>query len=580
VARAQLHCTGTSGKYAYFGIGDGTNSLAIGQTSSSATAFVNRSAGISAGAVIIPRTMPALPVGDYLCTITKDEAYISMTIQPAASAGQAIYGCRVKISDLPLAPTVLFFSANDTAAGGLNWGPCVIYEELAVPPLAKRSVAGVNLFGSGRPLAHWWADPTTGIGRMLHIPGDNDARVPAPLVGFLHQSLSGLASSIYTESRMANVLSALEGAGYMVVASDNGPNATTAGGTQDKYGNQAGLDDYASMIKWVRTHQNTSGLNLIAPSMGNFFAMNLLQQRIVGGITAVAGISTGYDLVAGLSNPTYHDLLLAAYSAVDDADFVTKSLLYDPARTAPYRFRGVPWRLYAGDSDTTAPIANTQAFANLILPYSPEATVVTSAGAGHLADALYQGSDMVAFFNKYNSIDDAVALSTGPNERRLLKNQPATVLQSGTDYIEKYEIVSDGSSSSGWPNRREIYCTPVGGGAPRLVQYENEYGERRLNARQNTVLWRAFAKEFNADTTHDVTVPIWEIQNDRDNRVQLHGFFSDGKWYHSGDGTVGGNLAVTGTVSGSNIGPQFKGIYQAGSEPAGQPTGTLILVRP
>ena len=170
VARAQLHCTGTSGKYAYFGIGDGTNSLAIGQTSSSATAFVNRSAGISAGAVIIPRTMPALPVGDYLCTITKDEAYISMTIQPAASAGQAIYGCRVKISDLPLAPTVLFFSANDTAAGGLNWGPCVIYEELAVPPLAKRSVAGVNLFGSGRPLAHWWADPTTGIGRMDGLP--------------------------------------------------------------------------------------------------------------------------------------------------------------------------------------------------------------------------------------------------------------------------------------------------------------------------------------------------------------------------------------------------------------------------
>ena len=105
---------------------------------------------------------------------------------------------------------------------------------------------------------------------MLHIPGDNDARVPAPLVGFLHQSLSGLASSIYTESRMANVLSALEGAGYMVVASDNGPNATTAGGTQDKYGNQAGLDDYASMAlrcsrQILETHLWTPLLRQWAP---------------------------------------------------------------------------------------------------------------------------------------------------------------------------------------------------------------------------------------------------------------------------------------------------------------------------
>lgn len=581
VARATLHSTGVAGKYAYFGIADGTNYLSIGQTSASSTAFINRSAGISAAAVVAPRTMPALAAGDYLCTIAKDETHYSMTIQPAGTTGQLVYGLRVKISDLPAPITTFLLSANDTAAGGLNWGPMVVHEELAVPPLAQRTVNGVSLFGAGKPLAFWRSDPTTNFGHMVHIPGDNDPRIPAPVCMFLHQSLSGLASNIYTEARMGNVLSALESAGYIVCSSDNGPSATSPGGTQDRFGNQIGLDDYAALATWVRGHQNTGALCLFAPSMGNFMAMGLLNQRILGGITAVAGISTGFDLYSGLSNPTYRQPLLDAYGAVDDADFLNKTALYDPARQPPWRFRGVPWKMYAGDADTTAPPATqTQVWATRIAPYSPESTVVIVPGAGHLADTLYQGSDVVAFFNRYSGHDNGGAVTSGPTEKRQLKNQGAVVLKSGTETVERYEIVSDGTANSGWPNRRELLCTPVAGGAPRIVQYDNEYFERRFNARQNTVLWRAFVREYMADPAHDMAVPIWEIQDDRDNRVQKHGFYGQGNFYHSGDGTVAGALVVSGAVTAPNIGVKVTGVYNAGSEPAGQPTGTVILVRP
>jgi hypothetical protein len=164
-----------------------------------------------------------------------------------------------------------------------------------------------------------------------------------------------------------------------------------------------------------------------------------------------------------------------------------------------------------------------------------------------------------------------------------LKNQAVTTLTANTDYVHKYSVINDGTATSGWPNRVEYGCTPVGGAsgaAARVVQYFNEFFEWRGNARQNTVLWRAFVREYSSDPAHDMAVPIKEIQDDRDNRVPKHQWFGQGNFYHSGDGTVAGSLAVSGTVTGSNIGVQIKGVYNTGSEPAGQPTGTVILVRP
>lgn len=189
---------------------------------------------------------------------------------------------------------------------------------------------------------------------------------------------------------------------------------------------------------------------------------------------------------------------------------------------------------------------------------------------------------------------DIKTLTLAVAARRLAKNQTNITLTAGTDYLEKVDSVNDGTATSGWPNRVEYSASPVGGGVgstPRMVWYLNEYFEQRMNARQNTVLFRAFVREQPADPAHDMLVPIMEVHDDRTNRTPKHQWFGQGNFYSSGDGTVAGGLTVsgavsagsvtaTGTVTGSNIGVPIKGVYNSGSEPTSQPVGTVILVRP
>jgi hypothetical protein len=294
----------------------------------------------------------------------------------------------------------MFFSANDTTAGGMTWGPLVIHNDVTVPPASFRTVGGVTLFGSGKPLVIFRSDLSTSIGHMLWIPGNNDPRVPNPLVAFLHQADSGVAVSPLTETRMANVMAALASAGYILVSSDNGP-GITGGGTQDKFSNQASLDDYAAAITYARKNANTGPLFLIGPSQGSFVAQNLLSHRGVGGIAAVATISGGSDLLLS-EQSDYGPRVRAAYGAVDTADFQIKVIGYNPAGNQGSAFRGVPQRFYVGESDVVSPPSVTiTPFADKIDDYAPEAAIVSVPGVGHLDPALYQGNDMVSFFKRY-----------------------------------------------------------------------------------------------------------------------------------------------------------------------------------
>lgn len=401
VARTTLHATGASSKFAYFGVGSSTAAadlVGIGQGSASTAAAILRGANV-ANVGVIPRALPNLAAGDYLCTVAVDETHISLTIQ-ATPAGQTVYGARFPRSAVPGTLNTIFLSANDTVGGGLNWGPMVIYPELQVPPSSVRVIAGTTLFGASDPLVILRADPTTGIGHVISIPGNLDARVPAPMVLFLHQAATGTAFTPWTESRMANVLSAFNGGGYILLSSDNGP-ATTGGGTQDKYGGRAGLDDYAAAVLWARQHFNTDALMLLGPSQGSFFVQNILAERQIGGVAAVATISGASNLVAMEQDLTYQAALRSVYSASSSADFAGKSAAYNPVLRPGSDFRGVPQRFYVGANDATAdPATQITPFVSKLVSVAPEATV-TSLAVGHLDDTLYQGSSLVTFFDKY-----------------------------------------------------------------------------------------------------------------------------------------------------------------------------------
>lgn len=207
----------------------------------------------------------------------------------------------------------------------------------------------------------------------------------------------------------------------------------------------------------------------------------------------------------------------------------------------------------------------------------------TKASTGYVDSAVAGKADASALTSGLAAKADSSTVTASLATKRDKINQATVSLSPNVDQIEKYEVVKDGTSSGTWPNRAEYSVTPADGGtgvASRIVFYLNEYFEHRLNARKNTVAWRAFVREFPTDPAHDMATPIWEIQDDRTNRVVQHAMYGQGNFYHKGSGTVDGDIAVGGNVTADNIGVPIYGVYNTGSEPTGVPTGTVILVRP
>jgi hypothetical protein len=173
-------------------------------------------------------------------------------------------------------------------------------------------------------------------------------------------------------------------------------------------------------------------------------------------------------------------------------------------------------------------------------------------------------------------------LGAAVKARRL--NKAASVLLSNmnSDYVEVVDIANDGTATSGWRDRLQYrYRAATSGSTYRNVFSLNEYGEVRIvPAKTNTVGFRVFAREFAADPARDMTVALVEVQDDRDARVTQFAVYGDGDVYTKKDIAADGNIAAVGTVTGSNIGLKIEGIYNTGSEPAGAPNGTIILVRP
>jgi alpha/beta superfamily hydrolase len=402
--RTTLHTTGTSGKYAYFGVGSSpavADLFGFGQGSAAAALGYNKGANISSAGLVSPRGLPALAAGDWLITVAKDETYVSFTLQPLGTIGQTMYGTRIPVSSFPGGVVnTMFLSANDTAVGGMNWGPVVFYGELAIPPSSAWTVGGVGLFGAGKPLVFQRVDPVTGCGHIICVPGSMDRRIPAPIVLFCHQGQSGVAASPWSDTRMAGVTAAIETGGYILVSSDNGP-GIAGGTTQDKWGNQAGLDDYKAVVDWTRKHFMTGQLMLLGPSQGGLFALNLLRQRKLGGIAAAVLICPLGSLAQGESDPTYQASVWAAYGASDHADWVNKSKGFSPVDQPGDAFRGTPIKMYYGLNDTeTPPATNQQPLITKVTPYAAEVASVTGP-VDHLDPSLYQGANVVAFFDKY-----------------------------------------------------------------------------------------------------------------------------------------------------------------------------------
>lgn len=147
------------------------------------------------------------------------------------------------------------------------------------------------------------------------------------------------------------------------------------------------------------------------------------------------------------------------------------------------------------------------------------------------------------------------------------------ILQSGVDYLKKVTIEDDGTPTASWPNRFEFKWKPdpettVG---EHLTAWFNEYGEfRGTPAKDNTVPFRMFTKELEADDEHDSETPVMEMVWCRAVRTPIWGVMADGTMYTSGPierRVVDGPVLQTGYIV----------LPESDTVPTGTPSGTLIV---
>jgi acetyl esterase/lipase len=401
----------TAGKYVYCGVNSDT-AAAVGSANNGFYVGISNNiyaqikganvTGTSSNSITV-----AAPSGVYITTVFIDEETVSISVAPAGG-GQFTASTSIKRSQMPggAINSLIISNGDATGAGGTLVGPVTIMSDSCPPPIAQQSPGGVPLFDANKPICINRIDPATGIRHLIMVPGQYDPRTPMPVVLWCHQAATGTATGPYVEARWASIMAACKTSGYILVSSDNGT-ASTGASPYDKFGNQIGVDDYSAAIEWTRKHFNTGALFLFGTSQGGAFVQQILASRLnnsLGNIAGVASISPAIDLRALDALPPFQAAAWLAWGANSTASYMAAILGKNPIQYLPPAFRGVAQRFYVALDDTTTPkTVNIDPMVAKLTGYAPETGVVTVATGGHLADALYNASDIIAFFDRYKT---------------------------------------------------------------------------------------------------------------------------------------------------------------------------------
>ena len=227
---------------------------------------------------------------------------------------------------------------------------------------------------------------------------------------------------------------------------------------------------------------------------------------------------------------------------------------------------------YLSVSHDSGGALNTNSVGSTQLQTGAVTSTKIASGAVTKSDVGLANADNTSDANKPVSTAQQTAL----NAKISLGGTTALAPQTAT--VHTFTIVDDNSSSGTWPDRLGFRYDDTAH-ADHYTSWFNEFGELRIiPAKTNTVAFRIFTKDVTASTSHDAGIPVFEIVYNRDVRTPYHEMYSNGNFYHSGAGTVGGALAVTGDVTAPNIGEKVV-TWATGSEPSltGVPDGTLWI---
>jgi hypothetical protein len=110
----------------------------------------------------------------------------------------------------------------------------------------------------------------------------------------------------------------------------------------------------------------------------------------------------------------------------------------------------------------------------------------------------------------------------------LSPNDSQMDLRGNLDRWMRLNVLDDGTPTSGWPNRWEIWNEQALDEL-RIVAWFNERGEFRcIPAKENTVAWALYIKELPTDPNHHTT-NVWQILDNRTDRNVMLGVDSLGK---------------------------------------------------
>jgi hypothetical protein len=328
----------------------------------------------------------------YLVTIDADDIWLTLTMKAVGVIGD-LHSWRVRRSQLAAAGktvnNIYVYLTDARGSAGSGLGPFILSTG-TLQPTRTKTLASQTIEGAEFRIRNTSQD-AAGVQWLYALPKAYDPRKPSPVVLWAHQSLTGAAVDPWEESRVQPVTQALLDAGFIVAAVS----------TTDNYGNETETDLYLELYKHLRGNFNTGPLFWYGASMGALTMFNAISHREWPTPAAAAAVGGAYDLRDVYDLPAYTAAVQAAYGiAGDGSDYDAKTAGYDPILRDGSDFRGVPVRLYTSADDTVQPPAGSEAFADLVEPYAPEAAVVYGSGA-HLDASQYQAADVVSFFTRY-----------------------------------------------------------------------------------------------------------------------------------------------------------------------------------
>lgn len=299
------------------------------------------------------------PDGAYYATVTADDDVIGFTV---ASPDRVVeWHAEMPRSGFNI-NNVSLYSSDSRGITGSTHGPITA----KAAHTTVRPPAGVDTVW---PTVSWGdtGGPAASKARII-LPAGFDPRLPTSLAIVFHGAGGDASSHAFIEYTLLE-------AGYIVAMSDGSAPIHT--------GNQAAVDEYARLYRYVRDRLPIGPVVLVAESMGGLASLNLITQQAIPRPAAWLGYFPATNLRALYDlTPDNATNIRAAYGiAPDGSDYNTLTAGHDPNLRSADDFAGIPMLVFHSPEDTVVPKAtNVDLLMSRIGSLAAEATTIVTSG--------------------------------------------------------------------------------------------------------------------------------------------------------------------------------------------------------